>query len=153
MCIKELQLMKYRMWNTDNLESDCTNSIVAKIAERKVTWHLVKDYFLINEFPFNSAFCYLFRKYQIKSSGKCFCPMNCKRKFCVIDEETHTAYPMSVLMDKVERIPITNIMKYLKRIQISKEQLKHLSLLWNIFIKTKLSANRPNSTIEIVDWD
>lgn len=71
-CIKFLERMKYKLimgHYNEVFEQGC-----------KIKRSNPIEYYFLNEFPFNSAFCYIFRKFRVKGTAPkdvhvCFCPM------------------------------------------------------------------------------
>ena len=71
-CIKFLQLMKYKIL-LGHYDEKYANS-------HKIINKTVMENYFVNEFDFESAFCYMFRNHKVKDkSGKgihiCYCPM------------------------------------------------------------------------------
>ena len=100
-----------------------------------------KEYYFINEFPFNSAFCYFFRGFKAKNSDNCFCPRKCSTSTCVMHNGKHM--PEKFIIDLTDEIQISTIMKYLKKINVGKFQskLKKMSFVWNFYIKLKITPS------------
>jgi hypothetical protein len=130
--------------------------------------------FLVNEFPFGSAFCYVFRgkwtKKKIDGCRTCFCPRKPfeqddwkrvrkpKDKNKSMPEAEHISCrvlatgKMRSIKDRiqeVEEMSIETIMKYIKKVKLSREQLRQLSLLWHFHVWQQLTvshidSNNPN---------
>ena len=128
--------------------------------------------YLINEFPFGSAFCYVFRDFKCKKKvdGKfsiCFCP---KKPWEHLTEWARTqppenpniAYPegrrincilnadgshrdTKEMIKSIEVIKIMDIVKMLKKIKIPADKLLHLSRLYHFHVWSKISISRIES--------
>jgi hypothetical protein len=125
------------------------------------------EHFFINEFPFNSAFCYLFRKYKctspIEDCRCCFCPkrpdlnyqtmgtsegegykrINCRLK----PDGKHKSIPQ--LIEEVKAIPIVTIMKFLQKCPPDRTQLRLITNDWFFHVWHRVvKANSRNTNKE-----
>lgn len=143
MCLKELEKIRWRLINGEFVDWD--EILTGKINYLK---DRPQEFYLINEFPFQSAFCYMFRGYQIRnkkivqvgppySEFNCLCPLWPKGKSCYVKGQTN-----KFMVEKIDSIPIENIMKILKKMPLHREMVKirHLSGIWNIHLQPQLTA-------------
>lgn len=121
------------------------------------------DKYLLNQFPFGSAFCYLFRdtKTNIRINSRfstCFCPKKPwvsknLEKMCLLDnkcspEGAHVNCildidgkhrPISDIISEIESIPIIEIMAFIRKLNISSDKLELLNSLWHIHIWQRIT--------------
>lgn len=118
-----------------------------------------KEFYLIKELPFCSAFCYMFRQYQRKGSDgegqfNCFCPRWNDGNNCGHNDDGNRK-PEFQILDEVRDIPISTIMKYLSKIPLSKHQdkLRKLQSIWyiNVRFMTDEWLNAPDSSCQPAD--
>ena len=154
MCIKELELMRWKMicGTKEYKDYEELKEVVFNNKKQKII-KLPVDYYLINEFPFNSAFCYFFRCFQIRGNkivyikppyGKdthcCLCPMKEQLGLYCAKSPDGEFQSIPFMIEKVESVSIERIMKYLKKIQVIKftDKLQKICSIWEIHIKHKL---------------
>lgn len=127
----------------------------------KVLKHHPKEYSLISDLPCCSAFCYMFRPYKMQSadpenSFNCFCPRYNKGNNCGFNKNGKRK-PEFQILDEVKSISIPTIMKYLKKLPLSKhqEKLRKFQSLWyiNVRFMTDEWKSQPNCTVEVTDLE
>lgn len=71
-CIKFLEMIRFKL--------SLGHYDTANVKNQDITYERPIEEFFINEFPFNSAFCYVFRKFKVNGTAPkdvhvCFCPL------------------------------------------------------------------------------
>jgi hypothetical protein len=162
-CIKYMELLKWRLLSPE-FASSFGNG------KRPI------EYYWINEFPFGSAFCYLFRKIKtkIKFDGEfttCFCP---KKPFthpewarianpvsqdsqatepphisCVCSGDLHHR-PVKEIIKEIEDIPIMDIMEYVKKIKFTDAQKYKLCMIWHFFVWQRVSIHKTEDNKDFI---
>ena len=130
--IKELELIKWKI---------ATREISGRITrENQKVPDFPMEYYWINEFPFNSVFCYVFGKYKTrKDKWWCFCPMRPCGQNCRLEKNGKHRAEQDIV-DQIESIPIPLIMKYLKKIKFANDKAKIIKLysIYRLHIKKRL---------------
>ena len=147
--IKELELIKWRLVSGCYKNYDKLIDVANKGGKNYVA-KMPVQYYYVNEFPFCSAFCYVFRRFQIEGNKivkkdppytefKCLCPMSDFNKNCHLDSDGKHL-PENFIIDKVESISISKIAKYLKKMQIQKYPyiIHKINGIWSLHIKHNL---------------
>lgn len=146
-CIKYLEILKWR------LLTDEFDTIKGKPVE----------YYHVNEFPFNSAFCYMFRSYKAKSPIDgvkcCFCPKRpdknhkrlgitngegIKRINCVVNPAGKNRRPIDII-EEVKTIPLAVIAKFVQKVKVSKKQMRMITNLWYFHVRNKVTKGHIDS--------
>jgi hypothetical protein len=157
-CMKFLEILKWKLIDPEF----CSRRKVNKGQTPFETFYL-------SQFPYGSAFCYVFREHKVTSKieGKwecCFCP---KMPFkhaekwgkvdysgrpnieltegphvsCVLDlDGVHRSTPE--IIKELESIKIHTIMQFLKRIQIPHPKLQVLSHMWHFYVMSEITIPR-----------
>lgn len=155
--VKYLEILKWRIISPNHVP----NKPIGKVC--------VESY-MINEFPYGSAFCYIFRKYKAKSGEpfkSCFCPKlphtqrdRCRMEenvqpltgevlepamiSCVLNREGNHRTVQEII-DELMDIPILNIMKFLQKIKLEQYQLSYLSSMWHFHVWHKIQTGHIDS--------
>lgn len=126
-CLKILEIMKWELYagKYDN----CQNMTIGKKRS--------PEFYCINRFPFLSAFCYVFRAYEMQtkvadSQFNCFCPRYNNGINCSFSKDSHRKTELQVA-ESIYAISTVKLMKYLKKLPLQKlsYQIRELHKIWN----------------------
>jgi hypothetical protein len=160
-CLKFLERMKYKLilghYNREGSQFGIVNPMNPPI-----------EHYFINEFPFNSAFCFIFRKSKVRHNEDydiCFCPMKpyenpqwpvYRTEYLGPDGETIEKARRSCVhfkgaktgkiklrstqkqLEMIESIRVVEIVKHLKKVKLTPYQKKVMSTKWFLFIKHRV---------------
>jgi len=152
--LKYLELLKFKLISNDNgfKKLEHNNKPI--------------EYYHVNEFPYNSAFCFIFRNYsagEVNGCNCCFCPKQphknystmgvsdgegLKRVNCVLKSDNrHKTVPD--LIQEVINIPVTLIMKYLQKIELTDVQKNLITNIWYFHIWHRVKKPRTQDNLKI----
>lgn len=156
--IKFLELLKWKI-------------IDPEFSSRRVTnkGQMPFETFYLSEFPYGSAFCYVFRDHKVKEKLEkkwecCFCPkMPFKhgadwgkvdysgRPNIQVSEAPHVSCVLGIdgkhrsipeIIKEIEGIKIHTLMQFLKRIEIPDSKLQLLSRYWHFYVMSEVTIPR-----------
>jgi len=108
------------------------------------------EFYYVNELQYNSAFCQTFRKHKVKVDGKkyCLCPLSIwrnKNYDSTFEDGTVSCrkFKGKVLSDKAlykraKKVKVETVIKFLKKIKISKTLIGTFKPLYYQFVKLKI---------------